>query len=58
VKESTVTILGAVIWAAAFIASAAWFKGQSRGDWIEGALLVVWIVFVSCRAARGPRAGG
>jgi len=56
VRESSVTIAGSIVWAAAYIASAFVFRHQAVGDWVEGALLAGWIVFVSCRA--GMRRSG
>lgn len=47
-----VTLIGAAVWAAAFIGSSIAFRGQPLGDWIEGALLVGAILFLSTRAAR------
>jgi hypothetical protein len=52
-KESSVAILGSLLWAIAYIASAVVFRGQARGDWVEGALLAGWIFFISYRAGRG-----
>lgn len=49
------TIFGAVVWAAAFILSAIVLKGNPLGDWIEGALLVAWIVFISVAATRAAK---
>ncbi len=53
-----VTILGAALWAGAFIASAVLFRGRSVGDWIEGLLLAGWIAFLPWRAARGSAGKG
>ncbi len=39
------TVIGAIAWAAGFLASAVALKGNPIGDWIEGALLAGWIVF-------------
>ena len=52
-KESKVAILGSILWAIAYIASAFVFRGQALGDWIEGALLAGWVVFISLRSGRG-----
>ena len=52
-KESSIAILGSILWAIAFIASAVVFRGQALGDWIEGALLAGWVFFISYRAGRG-----
>ena len=52
-KESSVVILGSILWAIAYIASAVVFRRQALGDWIEGALLAGWICFISYRAGRG-----
>jgi hypothetical protein len=51
-----ITLLGAGAWAAAMIASAFLFKGEPLGDWIEGALLVGFKVFISHRAGRMAQA--
>jgi len=40
-------VFGAIAWAVGFLVSAVVFKGNAIGDWIEGALLAGWIVFVS-----------
>jgi hypothetical protein len=40
------TVLGSVAWAVGFLVSAV-VLGHPSGDWIEGALLAGWIVFVS-----------
>jgi hypothetical protein len=55
-KESSVTMIGSILWAAAYIASAFVFRHQAVGDWVEGVLLVGWIVFISCRT--GMRRSG
>ena len=49
------TLIGAIAWAAAFLASAVALKGNPIGDWIEGALLAGWIVFVSLAARSATR---
>ena len=48
-------VLGALEWAAAFLASAAALKGNPIADWIEGALLAGWIVFVALAARSTTR---
>ena len=50
------TVIGSIVWAVGFLVSAVALKGNPIGDWIEGALLAGWIVFVSwtCRRARSP----
>jgi len=50
-----VTLIGSILWALAFILSAIVLRGCALGDWIEGVLLVGWIVFSSYWAAK---AGG
>jgi hypothetical protein len=52
-KESSVAILGSILWAIAYIASAIVFRGRALGDWIEGALLAGWVFFIAYRAGRG-----
>jgi len=47
-----VLIIGAILWASAFIVSAFVLRGRVLGDWIEGMFLVGWIVFSSFWAAR------
>ena len=53
-------LLGAIAWAVGFIVSAFVLKGNPVGDWIEGALLVGWIIFVSLagRSATNHRKTG
>jgi len=46
-----VTLLGAAAWATAFIGASIAFRGQPLGDWIEGVLLVLAIVFLAGRSA-------
>ena len=46
------TVFGAIAWAVGFLVSAVALKGNPIGDWIEGALLAGWIVFVSLAAHR------
>ena len=50
-----VILVGAILWALAFILSAAVLRGRVVGDWIEGILLVGWIVFSSLWYARASR---
>jgi len=53
-KESSLGILGSILWAIAYIASAFLFKGRALGNWIEGTLLAGWwIFFISYYAGRG-----
>jgi hypothetical protein len=47
-------VFGTIAWAAGYLVSAVALKGNPIGDWIEGALLAGWIVFVSL-AARSAR---
>lgn len=49
------TVIGAVVWAVGFFASAVALKGNPLGDWVEGALLAGWIVFVSLAARSATR---
>jgi len=42
-----VVLIGTIAWAVGFVVSAIVLKGNPIGDWIEGALLVGWIVFIS-----------
>jgi hypothetical protein len=51
-----VMLIGAVLWALAFILSAWVFRGRAVGEWIEGALLVGWIVFFSLWTEKSGRA--
>jgi hypothetical protein len=53
-------VFGTIVWAAGFLVSAVALKGNPIGDWIEGALLAGWIVFVSlaARSAANHRRGG
>jgi hypothetical protein len=53
VKAPMITLIGSALWAAAFIMSAVVFRRQPIGGWIEGILLVGWIVFISCRNLLG-----
>ena len=47
VMSAKATLLGAIAWACGFLVSAVVLKGNPLGDWIDGALLVGWIVFIS-----------
>ena len=50
------TLVGALAWAAGFVVSAVFLRGNPIGDWIEGALLAGWIVFISvARPQRSSR---
>jgi hypothetical protein len=49
------TVIGAVVWAVGFLVSAVALKGNPIGDWVEGALLAGWIVFVSLAARSANR---
>jgi hypothetical protein len=49
------TVIGAVAWAAGFLVSAVALKANPVGDWVEGALLAGWIVFVSLTARSASR---
>ncbi len=54
------TVFGTIAWAVGFLLSAIALKGNPVGDWIEGALLAGWIVFVSLAswtAAKHRRSG-
>lgn len=51
--STRVAVWGAIAWAVGFLLSAVLLKGNPVGDWIEGALLAGWIVFLSL-VARGP----
>lgn len=50
-----VMLIGAVLWALAFILSAFVFRGRAVGDWVEGILLVSWIVFFSLWTEKSGR---
>jgi hypothetical protein len=54
------TVLGSIAWAAGFLATAVATRGNPIGDWIEGALLAGWIVFISLatRSASSDRGSG
>jgi hypothetical protein len=48
-------LVGAILWALAFILSSVVLRGRVLGDWIEGLLLAGWIVFFSLWAAKLER---
>ena len=50
-----VMLIGSILWALAFILSAIVLRGRALGDWIEGVLLVGWIVFGSYWAGKASR---
>lgn len=52
------TVIGAVVWAVGFLVSAVALKGNPIGDWIEGALLAGWIVFVAMASRSATRRSG
>jgi hypothetical protein len=47
--------IGAVLWGLAFILSAIVLRKSYLGDWVEGSLLVVWIIYLSYWAAKVGR---
>ena len=47
-----VMLIGALLWALAFILSAFLLRGRVLGDWIEGFLLAGWTVFFSIWASK------
>lgn len=49
------TLFGSLLWAAAFITSTFVLGDDPRGKWVEGSLLLLWIIFLSFRAGRGSR---
>jgi len=53
--KTRATVIGAVVWAVGFLVSAVALKGNPIGDWVEGALLAGWIVFVSLAARSANR---
>ena len=53
--NAKVTVIGAVAWAAGFLVSAVALRGNPIGDWVEGALLAGWIVFVSLAGRPATR---
>jgi len=54
-NRSDATLLGTALWAIAFIVSALLFKGDPFGDWVDGALFVGFIIYISSLGARDPR---
>ena len=50
------TAIGAIVWAGGFLLSAVLLKGNPLGDWIEGALLAGWVVFVALARPGARRA--
>jgi hypothetical protein len=48
-------LIGSCLWALAFILSAFVFRGRVVGDWVEGLLLVGWIVFFAMWAGKTDR---
>lgn len=50
-----VMLIGAILWALAFILSAIVLRGRALGDWIEGLLLAGWIVFFYYWNAKSGR---
>ena len=48
-------VFGTIAWAVGYLVSAVALKGNPIGDWIEGALLAGWIVFVSLAARSATR---
>ena len=50
-----VMLIGSILWALAFILSAIVLRGRALGDWIEGLLLVGWIVVGSYWAGKASR---
>jgi hypothetical protein len=49
------TLLGAAAWAIAFLVAALVFKGDRFGDWVDGALFVGFVIYLSSRGARDSR---
>ena len=47
VMSMKVILIGTIAWAVGFVVSAIVLTGNPIGDWIEGALLISWIVFIS-----------
>ena len=47
-----VMLIGSILWALAFILSAIVLRGRAIGDWIEGLLLVGWIIYFSLWSAK------
>jgi hypothetical protein len=50
-----VVVIGTIAWAVGFVLSAIVLKGNPISDWIEGALLVGWIVFISLANWSGTK---
>lgn len=48
-------LFGTIAWAVGFLVSAVALKGNPIGDWVEGALLAGWIVFVAMAARSATR---
>ena len=48
-------LIGAFLWGLAFVLSAIVLRGSNIGDWIEGFLLVAWILYLSYLAAKTGR---
>ena len=48
-------VIGAVVWTVGFLVSAVALRGNPIGDWVEGALLAGWIVFVSLAGRPATR---
>lgn len=48
-------VFGTLAWAVGFLVSAVALKGSPIGDWIEGALLAGWIVFVALASRSATR---
>ena len=48
-------LIGALLWGLAFVLSAIVLRGSYIGDWIEGFLLVAWIIYLSYGAAKAGR---
>ena len=55
VMSMKVILFGTIAWAVGFVVSAIVLKGNPIGDWIEGALLVGWIVFISLSNWSGTK---
>ena len=49
------TLLGSILWAAAFMVSAFVLRGRALGDWIESFLLAGWSVYFSYRTGNAGR---
>ncbi len=55
VSAHGVMLIGAGLWASAFILSATVFRGRVLGDWVEGLLLAGWVVYFSYWAGKPGR---